>query len=569
MLNSIEVRNFKSLTCVTVPVSRNRFNVSVGMNSIGKSSLIQAILMLCQGYGQDNVILNGRLTRLGLPSDVIRNGCSECEFGFGYDSNNGWRFHSGPKKKYYARLLLGASAEKSIRSDTLQPKHATIYEGAGTDYEHTLAILTSDVVAKDVELCKQAEQGKYSHCDFMRVQPRGQMEGQSRTYVAFNGIAPMAIIWLKSKREVFKARLEELENLLASQDYFTLSYCINGVLAELHPDERKNNPTIRPIEPENWPKLSEADVNRILQTTAQALSRAPYQIADVSRYRHGMLYYEPLYTMKPGAKTRQFERLIDALSALLHSITDFSRRVCYLGPLRDEPKVVSESWDEKTDNLPVGIKGERTASILLERYDDPCNYCTMGESNPKSRPLHEAIDDWASYVGISNKITVTNRQKLGVGITVGDSGKERDLTMVGVGVSQLTPVLTLVLSVPKGSFVMIEQPELHLHPAAQAKLADLLLFARPDLSFIIETHSEALVTRLRLRAAQEERARSRLSILFFENDDVEGGTLSRTLSIDEYGNLSDWPEGFFETTQEDLRELLLSSMGIQFGDSND
>ena len=561
MLTSITVRNFKSLSNASVLVSKGHFSISAGMNSIGKSSLMQAILMLCQSRGQDSVILNGRLTRLGLPSDVIRNGYQDCEFEFGCDSDFGRRLLRD-REQYSVRISLASATGKTARNDTLQPSRVVLF-GAGDSFEDgTLAEISSNVVSNDVELCKQAEHGRYAQCDFMRVLPEHNMKGQSRTYVAFKGITPVAVLWLKSERENRSRRLKELERLLEEREYLTLTFNVDEALSA----DQSYGRGIRSIGVDEWPDLSEEEISQIFEKTANALASAPYIIADIARMGRAWPYYEMEYGMKPTAELRRFEKLVAAFSAFAQSLSAFTRGVCYLGPLRDEPKVVSESWDERTDNLPVGIKGERTASILLERHEQPCSYFAMDEPAKKHEPLNVALDEWASYIGISERIAVTNRQKLGVSITVGSGGGERDLTMVGVGVSQLTPVLTMVLSVPQGSFVMIEQPELHLHPAAQARLADFLLFARPDLAFLVETHSEALVTRMRLRAAQEERLRSRLSVLFFEQESQSSGTRARTLNIDEYGNLSDWPDGFFEATQEDLRQLFL--MGIATGEGN-
>ena len=82
------------------------------------------------------------------------------------------------------------------------------------------------------------------------------------------------------------------------------------------------------------------------------------------------------------------------------------------------------------------------------------------------------------------------------------------------------------------SVVIIEQPELHLHPSAQAKLADFLLFARPDVTILIESHSEALITRLRRRVVENEALSNNISIQFFERDGANGGVVGHALEID-------------------------------------
>lgn len=133
-------------------------------------------------------------------------------------------------------------------------------------------------------------------------------------------------------------------------------------------------------------------------------------------------------------------------------------------------------------------------------------------------------------------------------------GVERDLTTVGVGASQLLPVIALVLSATPGAIICIEQPELHLHPAVQSRLADFFLRARPDLAIIVETHSEYMVTRIRRRAAEGALDVGDVSIFFAEQ---EGGkTNFRNLKLNVDGNLSDWPAGFFDAQDEDARALV-------------
>ncbi|MFC6877539.1 AAA family ATPase, partial [Flavobacterium myungsuense] len=133
-------------------------------------------------------------------------------------------------------------------------------------------------------------------------------------------------------------------------------------------------------------------------------------------------------------------------------------------------------------------------------------------------------------------------------------GSVRDLTSVGVGVSQTLPLLVGLLTAPHNSIFIVEQPELHLHPAVQARLADFMLSARPDVAVVIETHSESFITRVRRRAAEEAIAVTDVDISFVEPHD--GGSIARTLQLSEFGDLSEWPDGFLSSAEEDIREIL-------------
>jgi AAA15 family ATPase/GTPase len=137
---------------------------------------------------------------------------------------------------------------------------------------------------------------------------------------------------------------------------------------------------------------------------------------------------------------------------------------------------------------------------------------------------------------------------------------------VGYGVSQVLPIIAEGISQPRNSLFYIQQPEVHLHPRAQASLGELIytLAAKEEKEFIIETHSDFLIDRFRLskkRAAEKESARPAASVsssvLFFTRSSV--GNQVQELEIDEAGR---YPENqpvefreFFLKEQLDLLEL--------------
>jgi len=134
------------------------------------------------------------------------------------------------------------------------------------------------------------------------------------------------------------------------------------------------------------------------------------------------------------------------------------------------------------------------------------------------------------------------------------NGVHRDLTTIGVGASQLLPVLVAGLTVPVGSIVMIEQPELHLHPKVQSRLADFFLYARPGVKFLIETHSEYLITRIRRRVAEGKVVPAIVRVMFAEQH--QGATSVRTLGMSEFGDFEVWPDGFFDAQDDDSLEIV-------------
>src|SRR5262249_13334889 len=119
------------------------------------------------------------------------------------------------------------------------------------------------------------------------------------------------------------------------------------------------------------------------------------------------------------------------------------------------------------------------------------------------------------------------------------------LTDVGFGVSQILPVLVLLAYVPSGSTVLLEQPEIHLHPAVQAGLADILLEAAVirDVQVVVESHSEHLLRRLQRRVAETTANADDCSLYFC---DIRGGeSVAERLRLNMFGEIENWPNGFF------------------------
>jgi predicted ATPase len=122
-----------------------------------------------------------------------------------------------------------------------------------------------------------------------------------------------------------------------------------------------------------------------------------------------------------------------------------------------------------------------------------------------------------------------------------------NLASMGKGFSQVLPILTGVLGGNFDDCVLIEQPELHLHPRLQAELGDLFvdqLMHGWIHQFIIETHSEHLLLRIRRRVAEREIPAEMVGVLVVER---EGSKTNVTpLSMKPDGYFDNWPKGFFE-----------------------
>lgn len=248
----------------------------------------------------------------------------------------------------------------------------------------------------------------------------------------------------------------------------------------------------------------------------------------------------------------------------------FASSVLYLGPLRDDPRVTYPHLIQGSTHMPLGRKGESTASVLLQsqasgRRSGPGRFTRYPtpQRRTNSDSLEDAVTRWVKEFGLGKEMDVHDEARYGVSFMI----DQRDLTSVGTGISQILPVIVLCLMARPGQLVLLEQPEIHLNPALQQQLADFFLaMVRSGRQLIVETHSEYLVTRMRRRVVEDTRdeIRNLFNIVFAERN-KKGTTRFRVLDVDESGayvdesgvlSAEDWPEGFFDQAGNDVEAMM-------------
>ena len=141
-------------------------------------------------------------------------------------------------------------------------------------------------------------------------------------------------------------------------------------------------------------------------------------------------------------------------------------------------------------------------------------------------------------------------------------GPPRNLIDVGYGVSQVLPVVTELLREDAPSMFLLQQPEVHLHPSAQAALGTLFCqIASTSRQLVVETHSDHLMDRVRMdvRDGVTDLKPSDISILFFERQDLDVRIYS--LRIDEEGNILDAPDGYRSFFMEEITRSMWKNHG--------
>ena len=256
-------------------------------------------------------------------------------------------------------------------------------------------------------------------------------------------------------------------------------------------------------------------------------------------------------------------RVIGSAADFIQQYFQFGVR--YLGPLRDEPRPVYplEALENTTE---VGYRGEHTAAVLYLNgrnnisYIKPDAFAKYGaDATPTQEQLHVAVGEWLRYMGVATAAIADDSGVFGNTLKVETEGlaMRHDLTNVGVGVSQVLPIIVSSLLAPKTSLLIFEQPELHLHPRVQARLADFFFaIALTGKRCVLETHSEYMVERFRRRIAEETEDKLVNMIALYFTERVAGKTHCRPVEVTRYGSVLNWPKDFFEQSQIETREIL-------------
>lgn len=229
----------------------------------------------------------------------------------------------------------------------------------------------------------------------------------------------------------------------------------------------------------------------------------------------------------PSALTRIYLGLAQFNNHLFgaHLLDNFA----YIGPLRQKAARVYEVMQEVPSS--VGHAGERTAELMYHHQDDA---------------VRDRIDHWMKHFGFQGQLEVDSVSDSLFSLTLcRDDRAPLNIADCGFGISQVLPLIVSGVTSPKPGVLVAEQPEIHLNPRLQARLADLFVdFANSRSTVLVETHSEHLLLRLRWLVADGAIDPEDISLLYVESG--ESGSSIREVGLSEDGALHDWPVGFFE-----------------------
>lgn len=586
--------NFKSIES-REELEFRPLTIFTGANSSGKSTILQSVLLVSQTLQNPidsrSIVLNGSIKKFGSYSDVVNRRDYQKSLTVGFDITDntmGYRRFASPWmddiKNVLCQIMLGAS-----KDNDLQPfvKNLSIVSTDSSDHKASLSISINE---KPDEKKKNLEQS-------MNLKPISEMEYDAKLIIdegfsrmrydgrdinndyigaSFTHFLPQFIMYYYNRYERASERL--FDRMLITRSSIRYWGLDEDELAAL-------SDALKPISLEIVEKIKTAAVGTLKDDNKQ-------NFLDLYERYQNDPQIEILFELisKSGLRANKREELLQALKKAASKLTPnydidrihshvipgvdfikefFCSHIWYLGPLREEPKAIYplESDGSAKD---VGYKGENTAAVYDNNRKETISYIAPPafeniadvKLRPKKSTLEKAVKEWLVYLGVANEITTDDQGKIGHTMQINnDLGMNQDLTHVGVGVSQVLPILIMSLLAERGDVIILEQPELHLHPKVQTRLADFFVSMNAlGKQCLVETHSEYLINRLRYFVASSESSKvaNDTMIYFVEKDG--GHSNYRPVTINKYGVIEEWPEGFFDESTKIAEAILEAGM---------
>lgn len=253
------------------------------------------------------------------------------------------------------------------------------------------------------------------------------------------------------------------------------------------------------------------------------------------------------------------------LSEFALQLEKLFNRMYYLGPLREYPHR-SYKWSGEVVR-DVGQRGELAVPAMLASGE--AKHIIQRGRGRRNQTVEECVAEWLKKMGLIHSFRLQpiaeNRKDYELRVQKTPQSSEVLITDVGFGISQILPILVLCYYVPKNSILILEQPEIHLHPAVQYILADVFIDAvkTRNVQIILESHSEHLLLRLQRRIAEEQFSAQDAALYFTEYRDDQSRLTP--LELDLFGNITNWPKDFFGDQIGEVAARTLAGINRQAG----
>jgi predicted ATPase len=507
MLKNILIKNFKPFS-ETDAVRMAPITLIYGPNSAGKSSIIQSLIMMTQTInGQkrkvnSDLITKGSLVDLGNYASIIHLHETDKTLSFEYEFT---------QQKLPMRRSEEVAEIIKVKMNFMAGNNKEISPPKLSEYQFTAKINDRDI---NIQVCRSNETSSVVNTDIYDDK--------------------------EEKHTIDLFELGPKTDFPLMLDY--ISYRVNVRL--------KTNS-------KNLPKIYGNTLNT-LKISRNIGSFYPRFLSGTS--------YLPTSVAIPGRENEIPNSIRDEKFLFLRGVEELLQKcdikiknelsnIIYLAPLRSYPS--RYYFMEGTPNEYVGSRGEDVVPILFQSKS------TSGERSSLIKKLNQYCKDFdIPYTfevtnkgdSITGDVIVLTLKDTRTGVKVGPSD-------VGFGIGQLLPILVQGMILSESSnreasrIICVEQPEIHLHPRLQASMADFFINTaakKNNIQWILETHSEALITRLQRRIREKKIRSQDVSILYINPIGKKGSSIQE-LRLDDDGDFIDlWPDGFFVETFNDM-----------------
>ncbi|QLG89009.1 AAA family ATPase [Chitinibacter bivalviorum] len=526
-LNFINYKSFEN-----GEIELNPLTILLGMNNSGKSSIIKLILLINQTIESGKFRQVGEKVDLGGAANLFRdlNTKNDIKINLSISQNNiiqseCSRFSGNVIDDLYSKLFHFDIYSFFLKIDKADIK----YKLEAGDIKGALNLL--------MKLRKESEAFADSHSyedetkSAIRLIFESSIKKIKFSHLAFEGVSSVnSIEYTIAFNTISGLNIKEIKIESDNDNYWSIRRDKTGKWKLMSSNNKLNR--IKKII-----NISDAiSVNGLIPKAKEKIKSA--NIA-ANLKAHNIEYAELIFRVIYTA----------ALNA-----TSIFKDVYHIPPLRSHPERYFANAEQNSEKIRTDTKS--VAAYLAERPE-----------------LKEKANKWLEKFNIA-----VNTKKVDDyfnSIQLESNGLSLNLADVGFGYSQVIPVLTTSILAPRKSLIIIEQPEVHIHPKMQGELADFFIeLAKEDGKiFIIETHSEALLKRLRRRIAEfgatnectssskESSTKSsaiskdKVAIYITEkNNQLRTSTIKKS-TISSTGNF-DWPNDFIENDIEDIVEFM-------------
>lgn len=605
MLTKWKIFNFKAIQQET-ELQFKPLTIFAGANSSGKSTVLQSILLVAQTLANEvtnrPIVLNGDLVRLGQFDDIKSIGSEAAEISFGWTLDSpeesaphislaglpsGVRSMMEPEQvvRRMACAIAFDAVSGSAASDVLQLQpalfsmslEAQLWTNDGELSSSVMNVRQATISDEQPETMVGTQGGRY----IIEFDHNTEDDRQAKTLpheidgVVLRHFLPSRLLASFTAPQV---RTEAIMRALSGDSRYSMSR--NGfasiadeslspevieIIAEHLSDGHPLREWIANAQRDPGTEIKIRDIETFIRRRRARLSA---NISGTIDQQDDLRLELTAVLSKDGTQDvfRKMLPIPEELQPACRRCSEwFSSSVKYLGPLRDDPKPLYPLVSN-IDPSDVGLRGEHTASVFHSHREKIVEFLSAENFKlPRITPVRSkrtlkfAVFEWLKYLGVATALETQDKGKLGheMQVRLHESDLPHDLTHVGVGVSQVLPIVVSCLLAEPDTMLIFEQPELHLHPMVQERLADFFLaMAMLGKQCVLETHSEYLINRFRFRAAAAEGSQlvETIQIYFAEKNGIQSSF--RPIVVNEYGAILDWPEGFFDQSQTEAEGII-------------